>query len=280
MKKKLLKAAVIAVISVVAFNIIFPFLYTKLLFPNFPITEVSTRNGSLQLFGYSDFGYRYKDFSVYDEENDISIGVGFDMHILRPLYLPDGDAKGRYEFILNDKHSKAYFKEEISKRVQYLSDENFIVENPEMLGHHYGIHIYIPECDSETASELISNLNSYILAEDRKKDGYYISYSLNICMDDEVYSKIKSADFSRSDAASGGQAYFTDMLEKPLDCDITRLTASNEGFDEDIYNHKGDPGDDEYQSPENFQHLIFWYDSEPNSLPDSSHFYLFGINLK
>ena len=274
MKKKLL----VILCAVIAFNIIFPLLYTKLLFPSFKITDVNTHNGSFQLFGYSDFGYRYKDFSVYDEENDISIGVGFDMHILRPLYLPDGDAKGLYEFILDDKRSKARFKEEISKRVQYLSAENFIIENPEMQGRRYDIHIYIPEADSETVSELISNLNSYISAEDRRKDGYYIEYSLNICMDDEIYSMIKSADFSKSDAVSGGQAYFTDMLEKPLECDITRITASNNGFDSCIYEYPGDIFDDEYQSPENFDHLIFWYDSEPNSVPDSSHFYLFGIN--
>ena len=277
MKKKLIKAAVITVILVITFNIIFPILYTKLLFPDFPITDVNTHNGSLSLFGYSDFGYRYKDFTVYDGENDISLGVGFDLHILRPLYFPDGDAKGRYEFILNDKRSKARFKEEISQRVQYLSDENFIIENPEMQGRHYGIHIYIPETDSETVGKLISNLNSYILEEDRKKDGYYIEYSLNICMDDEIYSKIKSADFSKSDATSGGQAYFTDMLEKPLGCKITRITASNDGFDEFIYENHGDTSDDEYQSPENFAHLIFWYDSEPNSIPNGSHFYLFGI---
>lgn len=63
-----------------------------------------------------------------------------------------------------------------------------------------------------------------------------------------------------------------------LDCKATRITAANDGFSERIFTDMGDKSDDEYQPPESFDTVMFWYDSEPNAAY-SGHFYLSDLIL-
>lgn len=263
------------------YNSTYPDSYIEENFSEAEIISKEVYDGSWSLF-YSTEGYRFVKYTMYDPAYDVEFEIEFERNITSPFYkLCEVTAEQYYNRIEHiEVHS--FLKQEITAIVTEEYPDCYIVDNPcddPCSLSDYGFHIYIGKLDTSVIEHLTAVLDSYISSQ-RRENGYYIEYSLNICMDDKILNEIRSADLSKADtgALSVGQAYFTDMLEKPLNCKITRITASNDGFDEFIYENPGDTSDDEYQSPENFEHLIFWYDSEPNSLPNGSHFYLFGID--
>lgn len=153
------------------------------------------------------------------------------------------------------------------------------MDNPFNGEDHTGYLLFINERDPKLIKALADSLDGYVEDFFRKKQYDYITYSIYICTDDETYEKLKAAS-TKGDFSAGyiGQAHFTDIIPQMLDCKATRITAANDGFSERIFTDMGDKSDDEYQPPESFDTVMFWYDSEPNAAY-SGYFYLFGLDF-
>ena len=161
---------------------------------------------------------------------------------------------------------------------EYCSDY-ILWDNPFGGEDFTGYLLFINERDPKAIRALADGLDKYVSDFYFKDYTAYISYSIYICTDDDTYCRLKAASpESCSSAGYYGQAYFSDIIPQMLDCKATRITAANDGFSERIFTDMGDKSDDEYQPPESFDTVMFWYDSEPNAAY-SGHFYLFGLDF-
>lgn len=293
MKKKLLKAAVIAVVLMAAFNIVFPILYIKFWFSGLEITDTESdfnwadtqdlyvlSRAPLMFPMYAvekDLGCFYKYYTVRDEENDLTFNVGFEMHIPLPLLIPDRSYSMDYKNAAEDIRYRKNIAKSVEKDLIFHLDEYMIVENPCDHSKDIGYHIYVPAMESDALGELLNSL--YWSEHYAWRCGYDLNYSLNVCMDEDIYNKIKEADFSSVTSVYKGQLGFKNMLEQAVGCK-TVLITSNEGFSKSMYENLGDSSDKNYHPPESFEHLIFYYASEPNLKPDEQLFELYGIDPK
>lgn len=279
-KKKAVTIVLSAVAAVVVltllYDMIFPKLYVRAKYPDMTVTAIEKEKGSWSLFGISDPEMRYLYYKMYDPKNDLSFTQQFSYSIFLPVYSAGDD---QYEGTLR-KHNISIMAEEGFREIadEFCSDYIFM-DNPFNGVDLTGYLLFINERDPKLIKALADSLDGYVEDFFRRKQYDYISYSIYICTDDETYEKLKAASTEGVFSASyWGQAYFTDVIPRMLDCEATRITATNDGFSERIFTDKGDKTDDEYQSPESFDTVMFWYDSEPNAAY-SGHFYLFGLDF-
>lgn len=279
---------VIAVITLVyaaacIYNSIFPKKYLNEKYPNAVIVSSDTHNGSIfnGIMVPSDFGYRYADYKLYDETENISFGQDFKLVWYFPFYRPVSPIDN-FEVQLKHKNFVNQTLDDMKTITEKYAKDCTSAENPfdsYLNSGNCGCHIFIKYQTAENLAALIKKLDDYILKIRRSNYVNHISYSVFVCMDDEVYNRFAETDFSNAYAGYTGHAYFTDMLTAVPEFEATRITASNNGFSEKIYKNFGDRDDDEYQDPKNFDHLVFWYRSEPNAIGHQD-FYLFGVNEK
>lgn len=280
----ILVIAVIALVYAAAciYNSIFPKKYLKGKYPNAAIVSLKTYNGRIfnGLMTSSDFGYRYADYKLYDETENISFGQDFKLVWYFPFYRPVSPIDN-FEVQLKHKNFVNQTLDDMKTITEKYATDCTAVENPfdSYLNLRCGCHIFIKYQTAENLAALIKELDDYIVKIRRNNYVNYISYSVFVCMDDEVYNKFAETNFSNAHAAYIGHGYFTDMLTAVPEFEATRITASNNGFSAEIYRSFGDPTDDEYQDPKSFDHLVFWYESEPNAIGHQM-FYLFGVNEK
>lgn len=279
-KKKAVTIVLSAVAAVVVltllYDMIFPKLYVRAKYPDMTVTAIEKKKGSWSLFGISDPEMRYLYYKMYDPKNDLSFTQQFSYSIFLPVYSAGDD---QYEGTLR-KHNISIMAEEGFREIadEFCSDYIFM-DNPFNGVDLTGYLLFINERDPKLIKALADSLDGYVEDFFRRKQYDYISYSIYICTDDETYEKLKAASTEGVFSASyWGQAYFTDVIPRMLDCEATRITATNDGFSERIFTDIGDKTDDEYQSPESFDTVMFWYDSEPNAAY-SGHFYLFGLDF-
>lgn len=271
-----LSAAAAAIVLTLLYDMIFPKLYVSAKYPDMTVTAIEKEKGSWALFGISDPEMRYLYYRMYDPKNDISFTQQFSYSIFLPVYSAGDD---QYEGSLR-KHNISIMAEEGFREIadEFCSDYIFM-DNPFNGVDLTGYLLFINERDPKLIKALADSLDGYVEDFFRRKQYDYISYSIYICTDDETYEKLKAASTEGVFSASyWGQAYFTDVIPRMLDCEATRITATNDGFSERIFIDMGDKTDDEYQSPESFDTVMFWYDSEPNAAY-SGHFYLFGLDF-
>lgn len=279
-KKKAVAIVLSAVAAVVVltllYDMIFPKLYVRAKYPDMTVTAIEKGKGSWSLFGISDPEMRYLYYKMYDPKNDLSFTQQFSYSIFLPVYSAGDD---QYEGTLR-KHNISIMAEEGFREIadEFCSDY-ILMDNPFNGVDLTGYLLFINERDPKLIKALADSLDGYVEDFFRRKQYDYISYSIYICTDDETYEKLKAASTEGVFSASyWGQAYFTDVIPRMLDCEATRITATNDGFSERIFTDMGDKTDDEYQSPESFDTVMFWYDSEPNAAY-SGHFYLFGLDF-
>lgn len=279
-KKKAVTIVLSAVAAVVVltllYDMIFPKLYVRAKYPDMTVTAIEKEKGSWSLFGISDPEMRYLYYKMYDPKNDLSFTQQFSYSIFLPVYSAGDD---QYEGTLR-KHNISIMAEEGFREIadEFCSDY-ILMDNPFNGVDLTGYLLFINERDPKLIKALADSLDGYVEDFFRRKQYDYISYSIYICTDDETYEKLKAASTEGVFSASyWGQAYFTDVIPRMLDCEATRITAANDGFSERIFTDMGDKTDDEYQSPESFDTVMFWYDSEPNAAY-SGHFYLFGLDF-
>lgn len=275
-KKKILtivlSAAAAAIALTLLYDMIFPKLYVSAKYPDMTVTAIEKEKGSWALFGISDPEMRYLYYRMYDPKNDISFTQQFSYSIFLPVYSAGAD---QYEETLR-KHNISIMAEDGFREIadEFCSDYIFM-DNPFNGEDLTGYLLFINERDPKLAD----SLDGYVEDFFRRKQYDYITYSIYICTDDKTYEKLKAVSTEGVFSAGyWGQAYFTDIIPQMLDCEATRITATNDGFSERIFTDMGDKTDDEYQSPESFDTVMFWYDSEPNAAY-SGHFYLFGLDF-
>lgn len=279
-KKKAVAIVLSAVAAVIVltllYDMIFPKLYVRAKYPDMTVTAIEKEKGSWSLFGISDPEMRYLYYKMYDPKNDLSFTQQFSYSIFLPVYSADAD---QYEETLR-KHNISIMAEEGFREIadEFCSDYIFM-DNPFNGEDHTGYLLFINERDPKAIRALADGLDKYVSDFYFKDYTAYISYSIYICTDDDTYCRLKAASpESCSSAGYYGQAYFSDIIPQLLDCKATRITAANDGFSERIFTDMGDESDDEYQPPESFDTVMFWYDSEPNAAY-SGHFYLFGLDF-
>lgn len=279
-KKKILtivlSATAAAIVLTLLYDMIFPKLYVRVKYPDMTVTAIEKEKGSWSLFGISDPEMRYLYYRMYDPKNDISFTQQFSYSIFLPVYSAGAD---QYEETLR-KHNISIMAEEGFREIadEFCSDYIFM-DNPFNGEDHTGYLLFINERDPKLIKALADSLDGYVENFFRRKQYDYITYSIYICTDDKTYEKLKAVSTEGVFSAGyWGQAYFTDIIPQMLDCEATRITATNDGFSERIFTDMGDKTDDEYQSPESFDTVMFWYDSEPNAAY-SGHFYLFGLDF-
>lgn len=271
-----LSAVAAVIVLTLLYDMIFPKLYVRAKYPDMTVTAIEKEKGSWSLFGISDPEMRYLYYKMYDPKNDISFTQQFSYSIFLPVYSAGAD---QYEETLR-KHNISIMAEEGFREIadEFCSDYIFM-ENPFNGEDLTGYLLFINERDPKLIKALADSLDGYVEDFFRRKQNDYISYSIYICTDDETYEKLKAVSTEGIFSAGYlGQAYFTDIIPQMLDCEATRITASSDGFSEEIFSRMGDANDDEYQPPESFDTVMFWYDSEPNAAY-SGHFYLFGLDF-
>lgn len=279
-KKKAVTIVLSAVAAVVVltllYDMIFPKLYVRAKYPDMTVTAIEKEKGSWSLFGISDPEMRYLYYKMYDPKNDLSFTQQFSYSIFLPVYSAGDD---QYEGTLR-KHNISIMAEEGFREIadEFCSDY-ILMDNPFNGVDLTGYLLFINERDPKLIKALADSLDGYVEDFFRRKQYDYITYSIYICTDDETYEKLKAVSTEGIFSAGYlGQAYFTDIIPQMLDCEATRITASSDGFSEEIFSRMGDANDDEYQPPESFDTVMFWYDSEPNAAY-SGHFYLFGLDF-
>lgn len=279
-KKKAVAIVLSAVAAVIVltllYDMIFPKLYVRAKYPDMTVTAIEKEKGSWSLFGISAPEMRYLYYRMYDPKNDLSFTQQFSYSIFLPVYSAGAD---QYEETLR-KHNISIMAEDGFREIadEFCSDYIFM-DNPFNGEDHTGYLLFINERDPKAIRALADGLDKYVSDFYFKDYTAYISYSIYICTDDDTYCRLKAASpESCSSAGYYGQAYFSDIIPQLLDCKATRITAANDGFSERIFTDMGDKSDDEYQPPESFDTVMFWYDSEPNAAY-SGHFYLFGLDF-
>ena len=280
-KKKKILAIVISsaaalIILTVLYNIIFPKIYIKTKYPEMTVSAIEKGKGSWSLFGISDPEMRYLYYRMYDPKNDISFTQQFSYSIFFPVYSADKDY---YEEKLRKATISRMAENGFNDTVNEYCSDYILWDNPFDGEDFTGYLLFINERDPKAIRALADGLDKYVSDFYFKDYTAYISYSIYICTDDDTYRRLKTASSENcSSAGYYGQAYFSDIIPQLLDCEATRITASSDGFSEEIFNRMGDANDDEYQPPDSFDTVMFWYDSEPNAAY-SGHFYLFGLDF-
>ena len=279
-KKKILtiviSSAAALILLTVLYNIIFPKIYIKPKYPEMTVSEIEKGKGSWSLFGISDPEMRYLYYRMYDPKNDISFTQQFSYSIFFPVYSADKDY---YEEKLRKATISRMAEKGFNDTVNEYCSDYILWDNPFGGEDFTGYLLFINERDPKLIKALADSLDGYVEDFFRKKQYDYITYSIYICTDDKTYEKLKAVSTEGIFSAGYlGQAHFTDIIPQMLDCEATRITATNDGFSERIFTDMGDKTDDEYQSPESFDTVMFWYDSEPNAAY-SGHFYLFGLDF-
>lgn len=279
-KKKILtiviSSAAALILLTVLYNIIFPKIYIKTKYPDMTVTAIEKEKGSWSLFGISDPEMRYLYYRMYDPKNDLSFTQQFSYSIFFPVYSADKDY---YEEKLRKATISRMAEKGFNDTVNEYCSDYILWDNPFGGEDFTGYLLFINERDPKAIRALADGLDKYVSDFYFKDYTAYISYSIYICTDDDTYRRLKTASpESCSSAGYYGQAYFSDIIPQLLDCEATRITASSDGFSERIFTDMGDKSDDEYQPPESFDTVMFWYDSEPNAAY-SGHFYLFGLDF-
>lgn len=279
-KKKILtivlSAAAAVIVLTLLYDMIFPKLYVSAKYPDMTFTAIEKEKGSWSLFGISDPEMRYLYYRMYDPKNDISFTQQFSYSIFLPVYSAGAD---QYEETLRKHNISIMAEEGFNDTVNEYCSDYILWDNPFGGEDFTGYLLFINERDPKLIKALADSLDGYVEDFFRRKQYDYITYSIYICTDDKTYEKLKAASTEGIFSAGYlGQAYFTDIIPQMLDCEATRITAANDGFSERIFTDMGDKSDDEYQSPESFDTVMFWYDSEPNAAY-SGHFYLFGLDF-
>lgn len=279
-KKKAVAIVLSAVAAVIVltllYDMIFPKLYVRAKYPDMTVTAIEKEKGSWSLFGISDPEMRYLYYRMYDPKNDISFTQQFSYSIFFPVYSADKDY---YEEKLRKATISRMAEKGFNDTVNEYCSDYILWDNPFGGEDFTGYLLFINERDPKAIRALADGLDKYVSDFYFKDYTAYISYSIYICTDDDTYRRLKTASpESCSSAGYYGQAYFSDIIPQLLDCEATRITAANDGFSERIFTDMGDKSDDEYQPPESFDTVMFWYDSEPNAAY-SGHFYLFGLDF-
>lgn len=279
-KKKILtivlSAAAAVIVLTLLYDMIFPKLYVRTKYPDMTVTAIEKEKGSWSLFGISDPEMRYLYYKMYDPKNDISFTQQFSYSIFLPVYSAGAD---QYEETLRKHNISIMAEEGFNDTVNEYCSDYILWDNPFGGEDFTGYLLFINERDPKAIRALADGLDKYVSDFYFKDYTAYISYSIYICTDDDTYCRLKAASpESCSSAGYYGQAYFSDIIPQLLDCEATRITASSDGFSKEIFSRMGDANDDEYQPPESFDTVMFWYDSEPNAAY-SGHFYIFGLDF-
>lgn len=140
----------------------------------------------------------------------------------------------------------------------------------------YGYIIYLYSLDENAVDDIIRQLDNYVA----NNNSCYINYGLYIVKNQKLYNELINSDISilnSNNTGVYGQTYAADLLET-IGYNTQRITF-NDGYDKNIFISNGDNTDSEYQNPENFEYIVFWYSAERNSFvgynkPDMQ---IFGI---
>jgi hypothetical protein len=140
----------------------------------------------------------------------------------------------------------------------------------------YGYIIYLYISDENDVDNIINQLDNYVA----NNNSCYINYGLYIVKNQELYSKLINSDISilnSNNTGVYGQTYASDLL-KTMGYNAQRIT-STDGYDKNIFINNGDKTDSEYQNPENFEYIVFWYSAERNSFVgyNKPNMQVFGI---
>ena len=270
-KKKIFIGIISLAAFIVVWNICFPRIYTKITYPKAEFISTHTENGRIYsgIMTPSDFGHRYATFFLYDKENDIEFHTYFEFVWYFPVYLPDTPYY-ELEIYLDEKKKKETMLSDFEKIICYHTDDFVLLSDDAY--DDYGCHILVKQIETEELAALTAELDKCVdkhSVTSINQNGFDISYSIFICMDDEIYELLAAKDYFNG---AGIFSYLPNFKN-------VEITASFNGFSSEIYENLGDPTYDEYQDPSSFDHLVFYYDSSPYCIRNQElYFSLYGIN--
>ena len=136
----------------------------------------------------------------------------------------------------------------------------------------YGYIIYLYSTDENAIDNIIKQLDSFVTNYNSSD----ISYGLYIVKNKQIYNELINADISALNSDNTGvfgQTYGADLL-KTVGYNVKRITFYH-GFDKTIFINNGDETYPEYQDPEKFEYIVFWYSFGKNS--SNNNLQIFGI---
>ena len=276
MKKKANKGLISLIVILIVLKCFGPVLYINLMFWGSETidSEVYSEDGESLSPILPYFGSKHMVYELYNAKEDIYFDFRFNKPWFSPFYIPEsGD---NYSAMLTLKNNRIQACAGIEKIINKYTDQGIIFHDPYNIpSYSLGCSIFTERLDENTLEELIDELNNYIDTKCRYPDRFYISCSLNICMDSDFFDGIQNADLS--DDITGQIGFYT--LISDASYEPVRITASDQGYSPKIYTAPDNRSDDEYQYLNSFEHLVFQYNSDPYMIADNKQqFYLFGLN--
>ena len=188
-------------------------------------------------------------------------------------------------------------KTEESFTDNYLTEKNEVYLNREIISalahiNNYkvypsvssrGFHVFIQTDNSKKAAALIENLNNIIIKYYKNPpfgtsdESLYTKYNLYICKNPELFDAVGLP--SGTELNKGGHTPSKRVITLVLEKTAAAISYETK-FDTAVFDKNGNPNYKEYQKPENFQNIIFVYESEPNFFAgdNTPKFYVFGLN--
>lgn len=242
-------------------------------------------------YGFSYDSMTIKSYTDYSE-GWLSSGITYDGAYVKyndiEIYVYDNPEDGKLHDDYVDLNSDCFGTKTDIKSIlrKYIDDFHIIIDSnntsectsDKSFFSEQSYIIFIYSTDNNQVKNIIDGIKYYVDYYSKGLDDPdYTVIGVYILKDRDLFDEIKKKDFSKLGEKKGKQTYPTDLYDV-LGYSATRITALDD-YNEDVFNYNGDSSDDEYQDPNHFKYVTFWFDIETNS-KGHYHFYTFGLEKK
>ena len=207
-------------------------------------------------------------------EYELKITSAKDKNIVSSGYYKDGYITYDGENNTQKYKSDAYFgsnyvsdkgfyqvKTEFNDALRLRFDEYYIYED---IGTSSGLDVFICSTDYDLLDDLLLSFRNTV---ETHRDEEYVTYSVYIYNDREVFNNTNFDKYKDCTQSFGGQSLGDDILSQMTGKEVVN-TAICRSFDRDFFESYGAVNAYnvmEDTNPDSYEYVIFYYDAEPNS---------------
>ena len=189
-----------------------------------------------------------------------------------------GGGKTQPSFSSNYVDRKGFYqvKTEFIHALDRSLAEYYIYED---IGTTTGLDIFICSTDYESMNDL---LNSFRYMVENLRDQEYVTYSVYIYKDKEVFDNTEFDLYKNCTQNYGGQSYGPYIISQMTGKQVVQTTYS-ESFDREVFESDGISNADkvlEDTNPDSYEYIVFYYDAEPNAFVGANSPSLYTLGVK
>ena len=249
--------------------------------------EIVSKEGLRKSTGWFDgpIGYRTIEGAT---KYELKITSQKDKEIVAKGYYTDG-------YITREKNSTGGYKTQPSFSSDYVDRKGFYQVKAEFihaldrsLAEYYiyedigtttGLDIFICSTDYELMNDL---LNSFRYTVESLRDLEYVTYSVYIYKDKEVFDNTEFDLYKNCTQNYGGQSYGPYIISQMTGKQVVQTTYS-ETFDREVFESDGVSNADkvlEDTNPDSYEYIVFYYAAEPNAFVGANSPSLLTLGVK